>query len=90
MIPKITLIVGILGLLLGGLILVATLVIQATSNGRVAPDEAIWGYLGGCGCTFFSLIIAVVGLILVMKAQKQISSSSTTNPSPPPPPPPSV
>jgi len=87
MIPKATLIVGILGLLLGGLVLIITLFVYATGAGHISGEEAAPGFIGGCACSFFSLIIAVVGIILVMKAKKQATLGTDTTSSAPPPPP---
>jgi hypothetical protein len=71
---KITLILGIVGLLLSGLFLIIFGVIVATSNGRISGDEAVPGFIGGGCCCFLSLVVAVVGLIFVLKSRKAPSA----------------
>jgi hypothetical protein len=76
MISKLVLIVGILGILLGGAVLLICVILVATQGGRVSFDEALPGMIGGCACSFVSLILAVVGLVLVLKNRKKSASGS--------------
>ncbi len=71
MFGKIALILGILGILLGGLVLIVSLLLPVLTDGRTDWDEAIFGIIPGAVVLFFSLIIAVVGLILVLKNRKK-------------------
>lgn len=71
MFGKIALALGILGVLLGGLVLIVSLLLPALTNGRTDWDEAIFGIIPGAVVLFFSLIIAIVGLVLVLKNRKK-------------------
>ena len=71
---KILLVLGILGLLLGGAVAVIALLMLVTGGGRTSTEEAMMGIIPGCGCSFVSLVLAVVGLVLVMKARKKVAS----------------
>ena len=83
---KIVLGVGILGCLLGGVITIITLVLHVSSDGNIADDEAIWGYLGGGCCCSLSLVLAVVGLVFVLKSRKKPDGGAGLPPAPPAPP----
>jgi hypothetical protein len=76
--PKILLAVGIVGIIMGGIALVITAILAA-GNGHVSPAEAAPGFLGGGCCCSLSLVLAIVGLVLVLKARKQ----PPTPPAPP-------
>jgi membrane-bound ClpP family serine protease len=73
---KIVLVLGILGLLLGGATLIITIILLAGA-GHVSGEEAMPGFIGGCFCSFVSLVIAVVGLVLVMKGRKPPTAPPT-------------
>lgn len=70
MLGKIILVLGILGTLLGGLIFVVSLLLPALTGNKVNFGEALPGILGGFVFLFFSLLVAVVGLILVIRNRK--------------------
>jgi hypothetical protein len=77
---KITLVLGIVGLLLSGLFLIIFGVIVATGGGRISGEEAAIPFgIGGC-CCFLSLVVAVVGLIVVLKARKNVQPPEGTPP----------
>lgn len=81
----ILLIVGLLGLLLG----VGTLIVMiflVSGGGHVSMEEAIPGFIGGCFCSFVSLVLAVIGLLMVLQNRKSTASSSLPPNSPPTPP----
>jgi hypothetical protein len=65
---KAMLIVGILGAALGALISVFFLILPAFSH--TSGNEAMPGILGGCCCSLVFLVMAIVGLVLVLKARK--------------------
>jgi hypothetical protein len=87
MVRMILLIVGLLGLLLG----VGTLIVMiflVSGGGHVDMEEALPGFIGGCFCSFVSLVLAVIGLVMVLKNRKPPASSAyppTTPPMPPSP-----
>ena len=70
MIGKIVLILGILGVLLGGLVLIISLILPIATDGRTSWEEAMIGIIPGAVVLFFSFIVAVIGLIVVIKGRK--------------------
>lgn len=71
MFGKIALVLGILGILLGGLVLIVSLILPVATDGRTSWEEALLGIIPGAVVLFFSLIIAIVGLVLVLKNRKK-------------------
>ncbi len=72
MFGKIALVLGILGVLIGGLALIVSLLLPSLTNGRTSWEEALLGIIPAAIVLFFSFIIAVVGLILVLKNRKKV------------------
>jgi hypothetical protein len=70
--PLILLIAGLVLLVVFGLVALVSMILMATSNGRIDPDEAGPFIGGGCCCSFFGLAMAVSGLVwwLVGRQQK--------------------
>jgi hypothetical protein len=54
-----------------GLATLITIVLMATSNGKISPNEAAPFIGGGCCCSFFSLVIAVGGGIWLLVASQK-------------------
>lgn len=71
MFGKIALVLGILGILLGGLVFLISMALPIVNEGRTSWEEAMLGIIPGAIVLFFSFIIAVVGLILVLKNRKK-------------------
>lgn len=71
MFGKIALVLGILGVLLGGLVLIVSLLLPVITDGRTSWEEALLGIIPGAIVLFFSFILAVIGLILVLKNRKK-------------------
>lgn len=71
MFGKIALVLGILGVLLGGLVLIVSLLLPVLTDGRTDWEEALLGIIPGAIILFFSFILAVIGLILVLKNRKK-------------------
>lgn len=69
-----TLILGILGVLLGGAVLVFSLMLPSLTNNRVNFNEAIPGIGLGLVLLVVSFIIAIIGLILVFMKKKKLPS----------------
>ena len=66
---KILLILGVLGVLLGGLVTVVSLLLpQMTRN--VSMDEALIGVIAGAAVLLISFVPAAVGLIMVLTRRK--------------------
>ena len=71
MIGKIILILGILGTLLGGAVLLISVLLPVLTDGRTGWDEAMFGIIPGAIVFTGSLMIAVVGLIVVLVKRKK-------------------
>ena len=68
----ILLIVGAALLALSGLVTVVTIVLAATSNGRISGDEAGPFIGGGCCCSFLSLaLVAGGGIWMLIESQRK-------------------
>ena len=74
MIGKIVMIVGILGVLLGGAVLLISLLLPVLTDGRTSWDEALLGIIPGAFVLAISFIIFVGGLIIVMVQRKKKQS----------------
>ncbi|MEZ5428119.1 MAG: hypothetical protein R2747_17740 [Pyrinomonadaceae bacterium] len=71
MFGKIALILGILGVLLGGLALIISVALPILTDGRTSWEEALLGIIPSAVFLFFAFILAVIGLILVIKGRKK-------------------
>jgi uncharacterized membrane protein len=71
MIGKIILIIGILGVLLGGAVLLISLLLPVLTDGRTSWDEALLGIIPGAFVLTISFIISVAGLIIVLVQRKK-------------------
>ena len=71
MIGKIILILGILGTLLGGAVLLVSLLLPVITDGRTGCDEAMFGVIPGAIVFAGSLMLAIVGLIIVLMKRKK-------------------
>jgi hypothetical protein len=68
----IVLILGILGVLLGGGVLLVSLLLPALTDGRTSWDEAMFGIIPGALLLCISFVVAAIGLIvMLMKRKKQ-------------------
>lgn len=76
MIGKIVLILGILGILLGGAVLLVSLLLPTLTDGRTSWDEAMLGIIPGAIVLFLSFIIFIVGLIVTLiKRKKKLATT---------------
>ena len=71
MFPKIILAIGILGILLGLAVAVVSLALVPLTNGRTSIEEAMMGFIPGVVVLVLSFLIAVIGLIFVIKTRKK-------------------
>ncbi|MGB7202223.1 MAG: hypothetical protein WBD16_08130 [Pyrinomonadaceae bacterium] len=71
MFPKIILAIGILGILLGLAVAVVSLALVPLTNGRTSIEEAMLGFIPGVVVLVLSFLIAVIGLIFVIKTRKK-------------------
>jgi hypothetical protein len=76
MIGKIIMIVGILGVLLGGAVLIISLLLPILTDGRTGWDEAIIGIIPGAVVLTISFLIFAGGLIIVLvqRRKKQVTA----------------
>lgn len=69
------LIVGLIGVLLGGGVLLVSVLLPVMTEGRTSWDEAVLGIIPGAILFCISFVVAVVGLVVIlMKRRKQARS----------------
>ena len=70
--PIILLVIGLLTLAFFGLVALVSIILMATSNGKIAPDEIGPVIGGGCCCSVFGVLMAIGGLVwwLISRQQK--------------------
>jgi hypothetical protein len=73
-IGKIVLVLGILGILLGVLVLGISLLLPVVTDGRTSWEEAMFGIIPGAVVLFFSFILALIGLIVVLMKRKKATA----------------
>jgi len=71
MIGKIIMIIGILGVLLGGAVLLISLLLPVLTDGRTSWDEALLGIIPGGVVLTISFVIFAGGLIIVLVQRKK-------------------
>lgn len=71
MISTIVLILGILGMLIGGGVLLVSILLPSLTSGRTSWDEAMLGIIPGALVLVGSFFVALVGLILVLRRRKK-------------------
>ena len=71
MVGKIIMIIGILGLLLGGAVLLISLLLPVLTDGRTSWEEALLGIIPGAVVLAISFFIFAVGLIIVLVQRKK-------------------
>ena len=74
MIGKIILILGILGTLLGGAVLLISVLLPVITDGRTSWDEAIFGIVPGAIVFAGSLMLAIIGLVIVLVKRKKAAA----------------
>ena len=67
---KIVLVLGILGVLLGLLVTIVSIVLPFVNN-HVKMEEAMFGIIPGVIVLIISFLVAVLGLIFVLKNRKK-------------------
>ena len=71
MVGKVIMIIGLLGVLLGGAVLVISLLLPVVTDGRTSWDEALLGIIPGAIVLTISFIIFTGGLIIVLMQRKK-------------------
>ncbi|MCM3874190.1 MAG: hypothetical protein ND895_26170 [Pyrinomonadaceae bacterium] len=71
----VVLILGVLGMLIGGGVLLVSILLPVLTDGRTSWDEAMFGIIPGALLLSLSFIVAVVGLIvMILKRRKRAQS----------------
>jgi hypothetical protein len=68
---KVALILGVVGILLGGGVLLVSLLLPALTNGRTSWDEALFGIIPGALVLMGSSVLAIIGLIVLIIKRKK-------------------
>jgi hypothetical protein len=71
---KVALILGIIGVLLGGGVLLVSILLPLVTDGRTSWEEALLGIIPGAVVLSGSFILALIGLILVLTKRKKIQT----------------
>jgi hypothetical protein len=69
---KVALILGVIGMLLGGGVLLVSVLLPPLTDGRTSWDEAMLGIIPGAVVLLWSFILAVVGLVVVLMRRKKL------------------
>ena len=67
----VALILGLLGVLLGGGVLLVSLLLPTLTDGRTSWDEAMLGIIPGALVLALSFVVAVVGLIVMIVGRRK-------------------
>ena len=67
----VALILGLLGVLLGGGVLVVSLLLPSLTEGRTSWDEAMLGIIPGALVLALSFVVALAGLVLMIVGRKK-------------------
>ena len=71
MIGKIIVVLGILGVMLGGAVLLISLLLPVITDGRTSWDEALLGIIPGAFVLVVSFLIFAGGLVIVLVQRKK-------------------
>lgn len=67
----IVLILGVIGMILGGGVFLISVLLPLLTDGRTSWEEAMLGIIPGVLVLLVSVVIAVVGLILMLKNKRK-------------------
>jgi hypothetical protein len=70
-VAKAALILGAVGILLGGGVLLVSLMLPPLTDGRTSWEEAMFGIIPGALVLMGSFILAAVGLIVTLSKRKK-------------------
>ena len=71
MVGKIILALGVLGILLGGAVLLVSLLLPALTNGRTSWEEALLGIIPGALVLVVSFLITLAGVVVILVGRKK-------------------
>jgi hypothetical protein len=69
--PVVALVLGIIGILLGGITLLVSILLPPLTHGRTSWEEAMFGIIPGALCLLPSVLLALVGLVAVIFRKKK-------------------
>lgn len=69
--PIVALVLGILGVVLGGITLLVSLLLPPLTHGRTSWEEAMFGIIPGAVCLLPSVLLALVGLVAMFMRKKK-------------------
>jgi uncharacterized membrane protein len=73
-VSKVALILGVIGILLGGGVLLVSVLLPLLTNGRTSWEEAMFGIIPGALVLMGSFVVAVVGLILMLSKRRKATT----------------
>ena len=76
MFGKIVLILGILGILLGGGVLLVSILLPTLTDGRTSMDEALLGIIPGAIVLVGSFFLAIIGVIVMLMTKKKARTTT--------------
>lgn len=76
MLGKIVLILGILGILLGGGVLLVSVLLPTLTDGRTSMDEALLGIIPGAIVLVGSFFLAIIGVIVMLLSKKKARTTT--------------
>jgi Na+-transporting NADH:ubiquinone oxidoreductase subunit NqrD len=68
---KIVLILGVLGILLGGGVLLVSVLLPTFTDGRTSMDEALLGIIPGAIVLVGSFFLAIIGVVVMLMTKKK-------------------
>ena len=69
--PVVALVLGIIGIVLGGITLLVSILLPPLTHGHTSWEEAMFGIIPGAVCFLPSLLLALVGLVAVILRKKK-------------------
>ena len=76
MFGKIVLILGILGILLGGGVLLVSVLLPTLTDGRTSMDEALLGIIPGAIVLVGSFFLAIIGVVVMLITKKKARTTT--------------
>jgi hypothetical protein len=73
-VSKVALILGVIGILLGGGVLLVSVLLPLLTDGRTSWEEAMFGIIPGALVLMGSFVVAVVGLILMLSKRRKATT----------------
>jgi uncharacterized membrane protein len=73
-VSKVALILGVIGIVLGGGVLLVSVLLPLLTDGRTSWEEAMFGIIPGALVLMGSFVVAVVGLILMLSKRRKATT----------------